>query len=329
MTDTALRVTMLLDLPHDRARSALASGAPVYLPINPVEYHGPHLPLHTDALISNGLIRDIHQRLNPEWPLLIAADIEAGVDPTPGPGTRATSYKVLKTLVVEACRALHELGAKRVVLMTFHGSPLHNAALEAGVCFLRKKGVPVIAPLHLLLAEMLRVQKEDLQRFAPAVRHVEDPEHRRVLLDDLPLDFHAGFFETSMMLHYAPEHVSPLHKTLKPCPKLHPLPAIAALSKLFRALGARKLAREIEFAAIALSWYRVRPFPGYTARPEYATPETGRLFAQDIVAQYTEQIRAVLLHDRAPPPPVLSWARWLSLGGRIGGVDVPLDQIQT
>ena len=36
-------MTNLLDLPHSRARSLLSRGAPVYLPVNPVEFHGPHL----------------------------------------------------------------------------------------------------------------------------------------------------------------------------------------------------------------------------------------------------------------------------------------------
>ena len=35
-------MTQLLDLPHAKAQALLASGAPVYLLVNPVEYHGPH-----------------------------------------------------------------------------------------------------------------------------------------------------------------------------------------------------------------------------------------------------------------------------------------------
>src|SRR3712207_5958300 len=102
----------LLDLPHDHARSLLQSGAPVFLPVNPVEYHGPHLPLHTDALISEGLIGDLYARLSekhPDWPLLVATNIEAGVDPVPGPGTRAVPYRTVRRLVIESCRALADL----------------------------------------------------------------------------------------------------------------------------------------------------------------------------------------------------------------------------
>src|SRR5438105_3637126 len=114
----------LLDQTLAEARRLTATGAPVYLPINPVEYHGPHLSLHNDALISRGLATDLHARLaarHPEWPFLVADDLEVGVDPCPGRGTRHTPYPIACALIREACRALAELGAERVVLMTFHG----------------------------------------------------------------------------------------------------------------------------------------------------------------------------------------------------------------
>ena len=77
----------LLDLCPDDARAALATGAPVYLSINPVEYHGPHLSLHNDGLISAGLIGDLHGRLqksHPDWPLLVAPDLEFAGRSEPG-----------------------------------------------------------------------------------------------------------------------------------------------------------------------------------------------------------------------------------------------------
>src|SRR5258706_840140 len=116
----------LLDVPHQEARRLVRSGAPVYLTINPVEYHGPHLPLHNDRLISLGLLRDLHARLaahEPDRPLLLGADLEIGVEPCPGIGSRHPPLPIPPELVREACPALVELGATRVVLMTFHGSP--------------------------------------------------------------------------------------------------------------------------------------------------------------------------------------------------------------
>ncbi|HEY4219853.1 MAG TPA: hypothetical protein VGO62_00890, partial [Myxococcota bacterium] len=59
------------DLPHSEARRALSSGAPVFLLVNPVEFHGPHLPLHNDELIALGLARDLHERLFGAHPFLL------------------------------------------------------------------------------------------------------------------------------------------------------------------------------------------------------------------------------------------------------------------
>ena len=51
------------DVPYRDARHYLASGAPVYLGVNSVECHGPHVPLHNDRLISAGIARDMHQAI--------------------------------------------------------------------------------------------------------------------------------------------------------------------------------------------------------------------------------------------------------------------------
>ncbi len=47
------------DLPWTRAKAAIDSGRPVVaiLPLGAVEAHGPHLPLITDVIISDGMAR--------------------------------------------------------------------------------------------------------------------------------------------------------------------------------------------------------------------------------------------------------------------------------
>jgi hypothetical protein len=98
-------------------------------------------------------------------PFLIASDLEVGVDASPGPGSRQTSYALATALVVEACERLAELGAQHVVLVTFHGSPLHSLALQEGEKLLAKRGVRALSPLNLLLKGMLDL---DLSPFADA-----------------------------------------------------------------------------------------------------------------------------------------------------------------
>ena len=69
---------------------------------------------------------------HPAWPQLAAPDLEVGVDPCPGPGSRHTPYPLAAALVRSPCDALAELGAPPAALTTFHGAPLHNLALQAG-----------------------------------------------------------------------------------------------------------------------------------------------------------------------------------------------------
>jgi creatinine amidohydrolase len=317
----------LFDLPHGRVRGLLATGAPVFLPVNPVEYHGPHLSLHNDALISVGLARDVHAALaerGKDWPLLVASDLEVGVDPCPGPGTRATAYSEACSLVLRACRSLWELGAKRVVLMTFHGSPLHSLALDAGARWLVRRGVAVLAPMNALLRTMLDLRVDD---YADAYATIDDAEERAALMKDAALDFHAGFFESSLSLHYAPDSVDPVYTRLPPCPDIVPDAKLLAGSRAAERCGAAALARELRFSAYGLGWYALRPFPGYTSRPHRASPEAGACFARHLTREFAALAQRVLEGAEAAPRPIMRWMAPATLGGTVGSVGVPLDAI--
>jgi len=306
----------LFDLSHRDARRLLAGGMPVYLCVNPVEYHGPHLSLHNDRLLSLGVVRDLGERLHAkyEWPIVLADHLEVGVDPCPGPGSRPVRFPVVRELVLESCRALAELGARKVVLVTFHGAPLHNIAIEAGARWLREHGIPAIAPFHALLQLML-----DFNDAAPYAEALEPlaPELRSIAAAELGDDFHAGFFETSLSLHWAPASVSPVHLDLPPCPAITPDAKLLRAAHAARAIGREHFARELEYGARALGWTALRPFPGYTCRPSLANAESGAAFARFIVDRF-EPIVDDVLHGRAEPPaPIMPWIEWMTGGGRL------------
>jgi creatinine amidohydrolase len=310
-------VINVLDVSHTRARALLAGGAPVFLPINPVEYHGPHLSLHNDALVSRGLTREIHAALaeaGHDWPLLVGSDLEIGVDPTPGPGTRVTGYRDACGLVERACEALADLGAQRVVLMTFHGSPLHSLAIEHGIRALARRGIPSLSPLNLLLRAMLDVHIED---YADAYATIEDAEERATMMREGPFDLHAGFFETSVTMHYAPESVDPVHARLPPCPDIIPDSKLLAAARTADRFGRASLAQELRFAAFGVGWHALRPFPGYTSRPHRASPEAGAVIARHIVKEFAASTSEVLTRDAAPPAPIMTWISQITLGGSI------------
>jgi creatinine amidohydrolase len=302
----------------ESAKREMSRGAPVYLPINPIEYHGPHLSLRNDHEVSIGLARDLHAALDSLHggaPLLLARDLDVGVEPAPGPGSVSVSLAEVTRKVEQACRWLADRGATRVVLTTFHGSPLHALALEAGVRLLRRRGVKALSPLNLVMRELLDL---DATRFAPAFEGIADVEQRAEMMRTLAQDFHAGFFETSTALHYAPSTVLPLYRRLPPCPSFRLPTGVLLASRVASALGASELGRELALAGDGLAWYALRPFPGYTGRPHLASAEAGAVFAREFVSLYASAARDVLYGDGTSPRPILRWLRIATLGGRFG-----------
>jgi creatinine amidohydrolase len=123
-----------------------------------------------------------------------------------------------------------------------------------------------------------------------------------------------------MALHCAPESVSPDYRSLPPCPDVRPQQSFMLAARAARAVGAETLARELTFAAIGLGWNALRPFPGYTGRPHRATPQAGAIFARAILDGYEPLVEDVMAGRAQSPPPIMSWAGTLSLGGRLGGM---------
>ena len=314
----------LLDLPHAPARRLLATGVPVFVPVNPVEYHGPHLSLHNDVLVCAGYLRDLHARLWPDQPFVVVRDLEVGVDPVPGPGSRPVSFATVCRLVEDACTAVADLGARAVVLGTFHGSPLHNHALQAGVRLLVRRGVRVVAPFNALLRRMLTI---DGHEHAAAFAHIADREVREEMMRTMGYDYHAGFCETSLALHYAPDSVDPRHVELPPCPPARPAPPLLLLARAAARLGRRATAAELEFAAWGLGWYALRPFPAYTSRPALATAAAGAILAAHLGDEGAALVADVLAGRASSPPPIMSWMPTVTLHGRVGTVGVPPEAI--
>jgi creatinine amidohydrolase len=303
----------LADLPHNEAQRLLESGAPAWLFVNPVEYHGPHLSLHNDRLVSEGLARHLHARLWPDAPFLVCEDLEVGVEPVPGPGSRSVPFATVRRLVVQAAQAVRDLGAKRVVFMTFHGAPLHNLAIHAGLETLAAHGVPAVAPFHGLMEQMVEPSEALLDRAVAAV----PADRRAAARADLPHDYHAGTFETSLALWLAPTSVSPAHRQLPDCPDITPDAALLRAARVAASLGRKRTAAELRLAAWGTGWQKLRPFPGYTGRPAWATAEIGESFGHLLIDAFAESATEVFAGRKAHTPAVMPWLAWATLGGRL------------
>ncbi|CAN5639731.1 hypothetical protein BH09MYX1_BH09MYX1_29980 [soil metagenome] len=69
--------------------------------------------------------------------------------------------------------------------------------------------------------------------------------------------------------------------------------------------------------AHGLGWHALKPFPGYTGRPNLARPESGRIFAAEVARGYAEIIGEVQAGRTASPSPPMKWVATLTANGRL------------
>ncbi|MCO4793201.1 MAG: creatininase family protein [Bacteriovoracaceae bacterium] len=308
----------LFGMPHKKMTETLKTGAPVFVLVNPVEYHGPHLSLYTDEVLSMTLARKLHERLSKtkgDFPFLLGQNLSLGAGPTPGPGSVHTPYLVLKKKIRKLCKSLVAVGAQKVIFMTFHGAPLHNMAIQSGVDYLESKGVKSLNPFNIILQKLIDYNPGDYPRTSEFINNDETKEFVKSKLNH---DFHAGIFETSLCLYLCPHTVDDCYLKLKDCPELVPDKFLLGLSKASKLSGNKRLAREFEFAAIGMGWVTMKPRLGYSGRPKDASAKLGEYYAEEnILPTYEKACLEGLWGSEKSPEPVMKWVKQLTLAGTI------------
>ncbi|KRF22418.1 mycofactocin biosynthesis peptidyl-dipeptidase MftE [Phycicoccus sp. Soil802] len=146
------------------------NGATVLVPVGALEQHGPHLPLDTDSVIARAVSEAAAALLGPDVYVAPVLAYGSSGEHQAFPGTVSIGGDALTLLLVEVTRSLLTW-SDRVVFVNGHGGNI--AALSAAVIQLRREGHEV--------------------GWSPcATEHV---------------DAHAGFTETSLMLHLRPRSV--------------------------------------------------------------------------------------------------------------------------
>lgn len=152
---------------------AAADRRVLLLPLGSTEQHGPHLPLNTDTVVATRLAEWVHRQV-PRAGLAPAIPYGASGEHAHFPGTLSIGTEALSQLLVEFVR--HAAGDWRhVLVVNGHGG---NADALARA------------------ATLTRYEGRSLQ-----VHHAASGGPRA--------DPHAGYRETSLMLHLAPECVRP------------------------------------------------------------------------------------------------------------------------
>jgi creatinine amidohydrolase len=195
-------VTHFADLSSPQVTALRESGrVPVLLlPLGAIEPHGPHAPLGTDPLISQGMCERAAARLadDTEIRVLILPALPYGVTRYAAAfsGGIHIGEDTLHALVVDVCIALIDQGLPRVLLVNNHFEPEHSATLRRAVQTVESLRGKRIGHLDL-------VRRRHAQRLTPEFQNGE---------------CHAGRYETSLVLADRPELVDVT--TMKTLPRL-------------------------------------------------------------------------------------------------------------
>ncbi|GAB5560827.1 MAG: hypothetical protein SynsKO_24740 [Synoicihabitans sp.] len=226
----------------------------VVIPIGAIEQHGPHLPVGVDSMIAEAAAAGLSQRL-PESivcaPTLCYSKSNEHHD---YPGTLSLSARTLRRFLKSQIQALHEAGYRQFAVLNTHGG---NSSV---------------------LTYTLRELQVELKIRAGMLRLPSTPD-----LDphESTWGFHAGEWETSVMLEIAP-HTVDMDRAI--CH--YPVPQNAP-GKL-----------RPENAPAIFSWKTRDIAPdGVMGDATKATAEKGKQWLETALDQVAEQIRELLQRE--------------------------------
>ncbi len=171
------------------------------VPYGTVEAHGRHLPLKTDTLVIEEVVKAASEVVD----VFVAPALDYGVCTSTGahPGTIGISASTLRAMTMDIVRDAFKKGLLNFVLISGHGGGLHGAAMkEAG--------------------EALTSEFKEIKVAACSIYEILGPE--AFAIAETEGDSHAGELETSAVLYLAPDLVK--GRSEKEFPKL-PKPIIA------------------------------------------------------------------------------------------------------
>jgi creatinine amidohydrolase len=151
------------------------------LPVGAIEQHGPHLPLATDALIGDGLVRAAMARVGQGLLVLPALPFGHSLEHVDFAGTLGIAAEALLATWIDLGRSVRRAGLRKLILLNTHGG-----------------NTPLVQLAALRLRQELQMLVVRANYFAFGSPPGLFPE------DELRHGIHGGEMETSLMLHLQP-----------------------------------------------------------------------------------------------------------------------------
>jgi creatinine amidohydrolase len=191
----------------DRGKTAF------FIPISPLEGHGPHLPLGVDffdALFFAENMARITLEKHPEFDTIIAPGIPLGAQVYRLPGSIRIDSRTTYKIACNIGDSLASWGFRYIFILSGHGSPKHIVALESACLKVsRKYRIEMHSLSGALAVRFLR--GEFVERISGLLSKPLSDDEKKLLKSDI----HGGWWETSMMLLLRPELVNPVYKDLE------------------------------------------------------------------------------------------------------------------
>jgi creatinine amidohydrolase len=156
------------------------------LPVAAVEQHGPHLPLSTDAVINDAIVRAALARMGAAPIALVLPAIEIGTSPEHATfaGTLSIDSRTLAEAWTDVGRSVARAGLRKLVIFNTHGGQ-KSLVDQVAVRLRAELGMLVVRATYFAFGS------------PPGLFDGAELVH----------DIHGGEVETSLMLHLAPELV--------------------------------------------------------------------------------------------------------------------------
>ena len=241
----------------------------IFVPIGPVEEHGPHLPLGTDFFAARDIaelaVHYVHQQ-DTTVHTVVAPVIPVGCSQTAAdfPGTISVRGTTLAHLVVDICTSLARHGFRYMVIVNHHLEPVHLKAILTAIQEVSSQhDVSIIETASIIVYSGL---------------HTEETQQGLTMGLDMKREIHADVRETSFVKYRYPHLIKGDVAQLSPV-LIDIDDALRKGCSTFKEMGAQE---------------------GYLGTPSKATEEYGRLHLEE-GARLTADLALKLINGEQLP----------------------------
>ncbi|QUL98353.1 MAG: creatininase family protein [Candidatus Fermentithermobacillus carboniphilus] len=272
-----------------------------FMPVSPIEVHGPHLPLGTDVMISCEVKRRVQQKLlesHPELTLVNLPPLYCGSDALPVPGSISVPAPYLSGVLLSYAKGLARQGFKYLLITDNHGGPRHQMAVDYAVRKAWSKyRFYLIDPFLTIYKYMVRHEPAFMELTGLPAGKCGDDE-----------DNHAGTNETSLMMAVSPDYAEKDYGSVKP--SLLPKPRgmaglLRVVGQVLLRMGFRELGSDLLHLANTLAWVSEKPLVPYMGSPALASREAGESMLNAHVTISLELLERALSGDDVIETPIL------------------------